>query len=355
MSKKENEKYENSKLNDLKIRDQAEVYCRLFENSIDGFALQEMVLDHNGSCVDYRFIEVNYAFEELLNLEKGHILGRSIKEILPGSENTLIKKYKQVSKEGNPTRFEHYCQKLNKYFEITTFNPDKDIYFSIFRDISAQKKTETEIKKSLQEKELLLREIHHRVKNNLAMVSSLLNIQKSYIEDKKAKIAFIESRKRINSIALIHEKLYLSNDLARIEFKQYISDLINILIKSYSIPTELLEVNIDIAEIFLNIDESIPLGLIITELVTNSLKYGYRDQQKLTLSISLKENKNQLSLLVSDNGVGIPADLDWRNTETLGIQLVILLTSQLKGDIQLDRTQGTSFRIIFPRLKEESI
>ena len=212
-------------------------------------------------------------------------------------------------------------------------------------------RTETELKKALKEKELLLKEIHHRVKNNLSMVSSLLNIQSSYLKDEQAQIAFAESRKRINSIALIHEKLYRSSDLAGIEFGQYLRDLTAALVKSYSIPAELLEVIIDIGDIYLNMDISIPLGLIVTELLTNSLKYGFKDDRKLTLTIRLRVEDRQLGLVVADDGSGFPPDLDWQNSETLGIQLVNLLTNQLGGQIQLERENGTLFRFTFPGLE----
>jgi two-component sensor histidine kinase/CheY-like chemotaxis protein len=209
-------------------------------------------------------------------------------------------------------------------------------------------RTDTELKKALKEKELLLREVHHRIKNNLAMVASLLNIQSSYLKDEQAQVAFAESRKRINSIALIHEKLYHSRDLANIEFGQYLRDLTAALIKSYSIPPERVEVVMDIGDIYLNMDISIPLGLIVTELLTNSLKYGFKENRKLTLTIRLKVENHHLYLVVADDGVGFPSDLNWQNTETLGIQLVNLLARQLEGQIQLERENGTLFRFIFP-------
>lgn len=217
-----------------------------------------------------------------------------------------------------------------------------------------QKKTENELKRSLKEKELLLMEIHHRVKNNLAMVSSLLNIQSSYLKDEQARAAFAESRRRIGSIALVHEKLYQSTDLASIEFNHYIHDLTYTLINSYAIPPDLINIIIDIDNnIHLDIDTSIPLGLMVTELLTNSLKYGFKDDQKLTITLRLKTKGLHYYLTVADDGVGIPEDLDWQNTETLGIQLVILLTEQFEGKIQLNRGKGTSFQITFPKPKKQ--
>jgi two-component sensor histidine kinase/CheY-like chemotaxis protein len=212
------------------------------------------------------------------------------------------------------------------------------------------KKAEDQLRKdkeTLKEKDLLLKEIHHRVKNNMAMVSSLLNVQSSYIKDKKARTALAESRTCINSIAMLHEKLYRSSDLVNIDFHDYIHDLANSLIISYSIPRDKIELIIDINDIYLGADAAIPLGLIITELVTNSLKYGIKNDEKLTITIRMKLEDNHFHLTVGDSGPGIDENLDWENTETLGIRLVTLLTEQLTGKIHLDRQNGTTFHITF--------
>jgi two-component sensor histidine kinase len=212
------------------------------------------------------------------------------------------------------------------------------------------KKAEDQVRKdkeALKEKDLLLKEIHHRVKNNLAMVSSLLNIQSSYIKNKKARTALAESRTCINSIAVLHEKLYRSSDMVNIDFHDYIQDLTTSLIMSYSIPQDRIEIIIDIHDIYLCADAAIPLGLIITELVTNSLKYGGQNDEKLFITIRMKREDNHFHLTFGDNGPGIDENLDWRNTETLGIRLVILLTEQLAGTIHLDRKNGTTFHITF--------
>jgi two-component sensor histidine kinase len=217
------------------------------------------------------------------------------------------------------------------------------------------KKAEDQLRKNketLKEKDLLLKEIHHRVKNNMAMVSSLLNIQSSYISDKKARTALAECRTRISSIAMLHEKLYSSSDLVNIDFHDYIHDLANSLIISYSIPRDRIELIIDINDIYLGADAAIPLGLIITELVTNSLKYGIKNDKKLFITIHMKLEDNHFHLTVGDSGPGIDENLDWRNTETLGIRLVTLLTEQLAGIIKLDRNSGTTFHITFSNEKK---
>jgi two-component sensor histidine kinase len=204
-------------------------------------------------------------------------------------------------------------------------------------------------KKALKEKETLMREIHHRVKNDLSMVASLLNIQGSCIKDREARDAFAESRRRIASIARIHEKLCGSRDLINIEVGHYITDLTAGLLQSYSIPEEFVQLNLDVREIHFNAETSVPIGLIITELFTNSLKYGFPKDKKLIVTICLKPEGEYFHLVVGDNGKGIPRHIDWRNAETLGIQLVVQLTEQLDGKIELERKEGTWFHITFPR------
>lgn len=206
---------------------------------------------------------------------------------------------------------------------------------------------EEKIKHSLQEKEVLLREIHHRVKNNMQIISSLLSLQSNSMVDEKYKKLFKESQDRIVSMALIHEKLYQSEDIERIDLKDYINDLIRSLFQSYEVSN--IELKIDVKNVFMGIDFAIPCGLIINELVTNSIKYAFSDGRRGAISIlfnSLEKGFSQLD--ISDNGVGIPENIDINKTASLGLHLVTLLArDQLNGEINLDRNNGTKFIIKF--------
>ena len=220
----------------------------------------------------------------------------------------------------------------------------------VARDITERRKAEEQIKASLREKEVLLQEIHHRVKNNLQIVSSLLNLQSSYIKDKKYANMFKESRNRIQTMALIHEKLYKSENLAEIDFREYVRTLISVLFHSHGVTTHKVEPKIEIEDVLLSVDTAIPCGLIINELVSNCLKHAFPGDRKGEITIGLRAVNGALELLVSDNGVGLPDDIDFKNTETLGLRLVtILAEDQLKGKILVDRRNGTAFRITFER------
>ncbi len=222
-------------------------------------------------------------------------------------------------------------------------------YSSIIRDISERKRTEDQIKQSLKEKEILLREIHHRVKNNMQIISSLLRLQSGYIREEKYLEMFMESQNRIMSMSLIHEKIYQSNDFSRIDFKDYVTDMVDGLFQAYGFDDGRIALGIDAEDALLNINSAIPCGLIINELVTNSLKYAFPDGRGGEIKIALHRTGGaEIELIVDDNGIGFPADKDFLKTESLGLQLVTLLVNtQLEGEINLDRSKGTEFKIKF--------
>ena len=215
-------------------------------------------------------------------------------------------------------------------------------------DITERKSAEEKIEASLKEKEILLREIHHRVKNNMQIVSSLLGLQSQNIEDKKYKDLFIESQNRIHAMALIHEKLYQSESLTQINFKEYINEIVSNIFSSYCQNSNI-KIDINIENIPIYIDNAVPCGLIINELVTNSLKYAFPEGRpgKIQISVKLKDN-NIIQLSISDDGIGIPKDMDIRNTKTLGLTLITALAEkQLNGELIINRQKGTEFQIKF--------
>jgi two-component sensor histidine kinase len=213
-------------------------------------------------------------------------------------------------------------------------------------EIAERKRIEAQIQSSLQEKEVLLKEIHHRVKNNLQIISSLLSLQSEKINSENPAKTFRESQDRIRSMALIHEKLYQSKDISRIDFAEYTRSLTAYLFRSY-VTGPGIGIAIDILDVSLGIDKAIPCGLIINELVSNSLKYAFPDGRSGEVRISLARGDSDYTLTVSDNGVGLAADLDFRNTSSLGLQLVNTLVCQLEGTIELNSSHGTVFRITF--------
>jgi len=217
-------------------------------------------------------------------------------------------------------------------------------------EIVERKRAEEKITAALNEREVLLREIHHRVKNNLQIISSLLSLQSRYIDDKRAPEVFKNCQDRVHAMALIHEKLYQSGDLSKIDFRGYARSLISRLFISYALKPEQVQLNMEIENVDLTIEEAIPIGLIINELISNSLKHAFPNYRKGAIEVSLGVNKGEgydYSLIVGDNGIGLPDGLNLENSATLGMLLVHSLVKQLNGVIDLYRKNGTRFDIKF--------
>ncbi|MBU2975503.1 sensor histidine kinase [Zobellia sp. B3R18] len=212
------------------------------------------------------------------------------------------------------------------------------------------------IKNRLSERDTLLKEIHHRVKNNLQVITSLLSLQSSFIKDDKIKGLFRYSQYRINSMAIIHEMLYRSKDLSRINYGDYVHQLASKLIASMRGSEKKIDLKIEAEELHLNLDTSVPLGLMINEIITNSLKYGFKNKDEGLISIKFEKLKYPNFLLrIGDNGTGFSDEIDFRNTKSLGLKLIHMLTLQLKGTVEKDNTEsGTHYIITFQEIEQIS-
>ncbi|HXU26820.1 MAG TPA: histidine kinase dimerization/phosphoacceptor domain -containing protein [Bacteroidia bacterium] len=211
-----------------------------------------------------------------------------------------------------------------------------------------QKKIEEELNSSLAEKEFLLKEIHHRVKNNLQIISSLLNLQAQSIDDPFVKEKYNESIGRIKSMAIIHELLYRSKNLSTIEIKDYLNELVSYITSTYNVDKNItVTLKVKVQQKFIELDKAIPCGIIINELLSNAFKYAFKNKKKGTINISFKEVEKQYSLIVSDNGVGFAEADNLKQVDTLGLQLVNALIGQLGGTLRTETQKGTTFNISF--------
>jgi two-component sensor histidine kinase/HAMP domain-containing protein len=214
--------------------------------------------------------------------------------------------------------------------------------------------TNERLSSSLEEKEVLLKEIHHRVKNNLQVISSLLSLQTRNIKDERDLEMFLNSQNRVKTMALIHERLYQSDDLSQVDFAHYIPTLVDSLFRTYKVSIQDIVMGVDVSDVRLGLDKAIPCGLMINELVSNALKYAFPDGRKGEINmylgaIQIDGDVDGVELIVRDNGVGFPEDLDFRNTKSLGMELINILVRQLHGTITLENKIGTKFSIVFPR------
>lgn len=241
----------------------------------------------------------------------------------------------------------------NHGFPVQRQSSQATLYVGAVRDITARKQAELGLEQSLREKEALLKEVHHRVKNNLQVISSMLNLQMGTTTNPEIFQIVQNSQSRIDSIALIHEKLYRSTNLSQVDMRDYLDELITGLYSMFR-PEGRVHLVKDLAEVYFGIDTAIPLGLLVNELMCNSFKYAFRDaaiqDRRIHLALQVKP-QGEYVLIVGDNGIGLPTGLDYRNTTSLGLQLVMTLVKQLDGTIELSTGQGTEYRITFREVK----
>jgi PAS domain S-box-containing protein len=207
--------------------------------------------------------------------------------------------------------------------------------------------SEDKLKISLQEKEVLLKEVHHRVKNNLQVISSIFNLQKNYSSNQIVKDLLVESQNRIKSMAFIHESLYKTVDFAKINFSEYTENLCYNLLKSYNAYGKSAELKLKLKEVFINLDFAIPCGLILNELITNAVKYAFEGKTHGIIEVELAQKKNIILLKISDNGIGLPEDINFEDSNTLGFQLVNALVNQINGKLVFKVNNGTKYEISF--------
>jgi len=267
---------------------------------------------------------------------------------LPERENKLISR---ALSSGKPATFD--LDHSDRAFSITVAPVAESDYLNVYAlDITNRKRVEQQLQASLEEKEVLLKEIHHRVKNNLQIIVSLLSLQSEYAQDEQAVELFRESQFRVKSMALLHEKLYETEDLAHINFGDYIRDLSNELLSSYGADMGNIKLKIDVEDVFPSLDVAVPCALIINELVSNCLKYAFPGDRGGEIRIGFDLDKqDNYTLSIGDNGAGFPKDVDFPNEQTLGLQLVSTLAEQLEGSVVLDKSAGTTFNISFSKLQ----
>jgi len=338
------------KKSQIAIRESEERFRTLVEQS----PVSLQIMDPEG-----RTIQVNRAWEKLWGLTLDLLEGYNILQDKQLGITSYLKKAFSGEVVFIPAAEYDAEQTLGKgtkrwvqahAYPVKNESGDITIVVLMHEDITDRKMAEKRIEASLKEKEVLMKEIHHRVKNNMTMISSLLSLQSNRVKDEHYKAMFDDSMNRIRTMAAIHERLYQFEDLSNIIFSDYIKNIVNSIFKSFGLSSRIKFVT-DIEEISLAIDSSIPCGLIVNELITNSMKYAFPDNREGEIRVSLHTNDTgEIKLSISDNGVGMPEGLDFRNAESLGLDLVNALVEQLKGEIELSREKGTEFMITFKQI-----
>ena len=305
-----------------------------------------------------RFLLVNERLCDMLDYSADELYKKTfyelgvqeeVEESLVDWDQLLSGKIKNFSREQTYVRKDGAILSANVTVSLVRDSNNNPNYFvAVFEDITERKEYEKQLEESIKEKEVLLKEVHHRVKNNMQVISSILNLQSSYITDENALGIIRESQDRIKSMSFVHESLYQSKTLSEVNFAEYIQNITRNLYHSYGRPEGGIELEFDLDNIYLNLDTSIPCGLIINEVVSNSLKYAFegRDSGKIRVEFK-KKSDEKMKLIISDDGIGLPKDFDIENAESLGLQLVTTLVTQVSGKLDIDVTNGTSFNIEF--------
>ncbi|MEI7832198.1 MAG: PAS domain S-box protein [bacterium] len=464
------------KLAEEALQASEERYHTLFDGMTEGFALHELVMDEQGNPVDYRFLDINPAFERLTGLKREDVVGNTHKEVLPGDDPIWLEVYSRVALTGEPLQMDNYSPALQRHYEVLSYRPAPLQFAVIFMDvterkqaeealtaayeeiaityryapvglcvldtdlryvrvnermaeinglsveqhlgrtirevvpdiaqqveldfqhiivtgepklnieicgetaahigvmrtwvehwlplrnsdgvviginivadeITERKRTEEALRTSLREKDVLLKEIHHRVKNNMQVISSLVNLQAETLDNPGLSALFNDLRDQIRSMALVHEKLYQSDSLARVDFAEYAESLLNYLWRAHGDTTAKVQLKLNLQSVPLSVETAVPCGLILNELVTNALKHAYADCAQCELTVTLQTNpEGRILLRVSDNGPGLPEGLDWRKSTSLGLRLVQMLTTQLRGTLDVTSDDGVTVEVGF--------
>lgn len=322
----------------------------IVDHAVDGI----ITINEQGTMESF-----NPAAERLFGYAASEILGQSVKLLMPepyqSEHDSYLARHKQT---GDATIMGIGREIVGRRKDGSTFPldlalsemrlGDRRLFTGITRDITERKQHEARLTASLLEKELLLKEIHHRIKNNLQIISSLLDLQSDHTQDRKAREMFKESRGRVRSMALIHERLYRSQDLVHVHIAEYVEQLAQALYRSYRTANNDIALHLDATIPPLSLDMAIPCGLILNELLSNCLKHGFKNAQQGWIRVTWLDDGQNNVLTVADNGAGFPAGLNFRTASSFGLQLVNTLVEQLKGTIELAQNECTMVRITFP-------
>jgi PAS domain S-box-containing protein len=326
-----------------------------FRRVVEDAPNAKVVVDSSGT------IEiVNAQLEQMFGYQRLELLGKPIEMLLPAcyrdAHSGLVRSFfsdgsaRPMGAGRDIIALKKDASEFPVEISLNPIETDHDVVIlCAITDISDRKEKEARVMEALREKDILLREIHHRVKNNLQIVHSLLDLQSGQISDPAARDMLRVSRSRLRSMALIHQTLYASNDFAKIDFSQFLESLIPILVESYGIDSSRFTVRVDADPVRLPIDAAVPCGLVVNELITNAFKHAFANRDHGEIRVALTRlASNEAVLTVSDDGVGIPDHIDIANTSTLGLQLVSLLADQLGGSISVRRCNLTQLTLTFP-------
>jgi len=311
------------------------------------------MLFEDGHPADWVYLTVNPTFEKLTGL--GGVTGKRVSEVIPGirkADPEVLERAGRVAMTGIPEQSEMYVASLNEWYSISMFSPKREHFVIVFEVITARKQAEEGLRASLQEKEALLKEVHHRVKNNLQVMTSLLRLETSRTSEPGARRVLKDMQGRILSMALLHETLYRTGIFGRVDLANYLQQLAGQLFRAHNASSAQVSLALELSPVQADIDQAIPCGLIVNELLANSLKHAFVKGQTGEVRLRLQQDaEGEVRLQVSDTGVGLPDDFEARRAGSLGLQLVSDLARQLGGRLEVGPRPGARFVVAFTRAR----
>jgi PAS domain S-box-containing protein len=337
-------------LSNERIAEREHEYHSLFTSMLEGSAIHTLLTGPGGETADYMIDDVNPGFEKSLGMKREDVIGKPASQVYKMTPPPYLETYARVALSGRAETFETYFPLLGRYFRISAYSPAPQRFVTIFEDITQRKRDEDLITASLHEKEVLIREIHHRVKNNFQLIMSMLNLQQRHITDEILVREFLDAKNRIRAMAMIHERLYRSENLTRIDLTSYIQAIIRDLLVSYPNVGARIRLDFSLDRLEIGITKAAPCGLIINEIVTNTLKFAFPAEfaGEPVLRVELRvTDGGTVTITLSDNGVGIPEGITPERATTLGLSMVTMLAQQINAGITIDRDRGTRCTLKF--------
>jgi two-component sensor histidine kinase/PAS domain-containing protein len=333
---------------ELTLVNSEEKLSAIFRTMAEGVALNEIVYDERGTMIDYRILEVNDAFYTIADFRGQDVVGRLATDIY-GMSADMIASFWQTHRSRDQVQHTEMLSPLNgRWFYVSTSPFVNDRFVTSFLDITDRKQAEAALVSSLKDKDALLKEVHHRVKNNLQVITSLLRLESARGVDAATKAVLGDMQGRIRSMALLHESLYRSGAVDTVDLSEYLRQLAGQTVRAGADRPGAIQLRFDMISARVPMDQAMPCGLLMNELISNSLKHGFPDGRSGEIGVELQRVAGaRLQLRVHDNGVGLPEDFEARRAQSLGLQLVADLARQLRGELVIGPARAAAFTLTF--------
>jgi len=331
------------KESEIALRDSENKFKNLFNNINIGVALHEIVLDENNKPVDYIWLDVNPEYERLTQLKASDIIGKRVLEVIPNLEKRWIEIFGGVALSGVEISIEDYSEYFDKYWDVKAYSPKKNHFAVAIADITEKMNSDIALQEALNEKQSLLNELQHRAKNSFKLITSMIGLISNANHSKETHHVLEEINSRIMAVSEMYDLIYYTKSLTDVNLHDYFE---RVYLSLSGLTTDII-LERSFESVTVPVKKAIPLGLIIVELVTNSIKYAFPQQKDGLISIVLSEKDSIATLIVKDNGIGFSEEFDLATVSTMGLTIVKALTAQIEGNLTRSTVDGAGFSITF--------